>query len=95
MLVTTLVMPTSPRWRSSNASSSPEGMGNENMVPLGKMGLGQPPEPESKPLRLMISFLGFALRRPAFSCAVRLSDEVRAIQSSGVFADLPGREHRR
>ena len=28
------------------------------MVPSGKMGLGQPPEPESKPLRLMINLLG-------------------------------------
>ena len=34
-----------------------------------KDGLGQPPDLESKPLRLMISFLGFNVLRPAFNCA--------------------------
>ena len=62
--VTTLAMSMSPCWRSANCSRSLEGMGSENMVPSGKIGLGQPPDPESKPLRLMISFLGFKLVRP-------------------------------
>ena len=69
MPVTTLAMSTSPCWRSSNASSSYDGMGRENIVPSGKMGLGQPPEPESNPLRLMISFLRFKVPCPAFNCA--------------------------
>ena len=59
MSVTTLAMSTSPCCRSSNCSWSPNGMGSENMVPWGKMGLGQPPDPESKPLRLRISFFAF------------------------------------
>ena len=43
-------------------------MGNENIVPSGKMGLGQPPDPESKPFRLMISLFGFKVLRPVFGC---------------------------
>lgn len=44
-------------------------LGNENPVPLGKTGLGQPPDPESKPLRLMINLFGFKVARPTFSSA--------------------------
>ena len=61
--VTTLAMSMSPYWRSANCSRFLEGMGSENMVSSGKIGLAQPPDPESKPLRLMISFLGFKLVR--------------------------------
>ena len=54
--VTTLTMPTSLCGRSLNVSSSQGGMGRENIVPSGKMGLGQPPEPESMPRKLRINF---------------------------------------
>ena len=43
-----------------------DGMGSENIVPSGKMGLGQPPDPESKPLRLRISWFGSKVLRPRF-----------------------------
>ena len=44
-------------------------MGSENIVPSEKMGLGQPPDSESKPLRLRISFLGVKVPRPVFGCS--------------------------
>ena len=52
---------------------SPEGMGNENMVPSGKMGLGQPPDPESKPLRLMISFFRLQISMSGFRLCARVT----------------------
>ena len=37
------------------------------------MGLGQPPDPESKPFRLRISFFGFTVPRPNFGVRARVA----------------------
>lgn len=45
-----------PRFKPPIGRPAKDGMGNESIEPSGKMGLAAPPYPESKPLRLNMTF---------------------------------------